>query len=72
MMLSSSCFFFWLMPNQHKIKAMLRPIQARLGQAASSLQSGLVGVKRKKRGLIDASEPMKTRSRAKGLGDDRV
>jgi hypothetical protein len=25
MMLSASCFFFWITPNHHKIKAMLRP-----------------------------------------------
>lgn len=68
MMLSSSSFFFWVMPNHHKIKAMLRPFQPREDKSFSlNTDSGLIGNKRKRKHYVyDASAPtMVTRAREK-------
>ena len=69
MMLSASCFFFWMMPNHHKIKAMLRPFQNRVGELVNAQQSAEGTTLKRKRANANKEDKLatkvQTRARAK-------
>ena len=70
MMLSASCFFFWMMPNHHKIKALFRPYQKRASDYSKNEKKCPSAQLKRKRGQVSATEDklefkVQTRARAK-------